>query len=1207
MMSLVPITSILMTMGIINRKCLNFGILYVLNLTVLLMGTSAQYISDNFSSAASANCIKLMTWNASGIMSSGSYLGSVLKRLNIDICGVSEHWLYKKDLHFLDSVNKSYYYSAVSDFDLERPSRRKVGKGGVAILWNRSIDHRVSLLNIDDDRIIGIQYQLSESNFIYIIQVYLPSANHCMAEFEGYLSKVQDLCSMYSEKGTLLIMGDFNAHRNGQSFVKCHDRRSTLLHQLLSNNNFLSVNTLPICTGASSTFVSYSGEYTSMIDHILIPAEKVDLVSVCKILDDAALNVSTHRPILMHINFPYVEQIDFNISFRRSVKWRGIKQDDIIQYRESLENLCSNKTTNNSNTYMNQDIDVLYTDIVNMITSASDKHLPQSKVFKKHLKPYWDQTLKDLHRVMRDKRKVWILDNRPRGIPFTSYMEYKDAKRIFRQYHRKCADNYLKSLNEEIDSAAGLDSQYFWKLVNTRRNSSSANIGAEIRFDNKICRDPQEICGQWGRFFSCLYTAVECESFDALHYNNVTARVDELKGQTITESDVVLVTEQELDDAVRQLSRGKACGEDRIDNEHIIYSGCTFRKTFVTLFNAMLLKSYIPESMKIGILVTLYKGGNKRKDDPNSYRAITLTSSVLKLFERILLKRILTIQRPFNPLQGGFQKSMGCNMTSWLLQESVYYARENGSKLYICFLDAKKAFDKVWHDGLFLKLYEMGMEFYIWKVIVSLHANMSSYVLFRGFKSSVFSVTQGTRQGGVLSTYLFPCFIDDLLNQLCASDKGFSICGINVCCPTVVDDMLLQSLTKLGLQALIDISAIYFHLWRLEYNVLKCAVLVCNESNTEFKRSNRRWTLGDDELMETDKYTHLGIVCNKNMDMKVNIMESSSKIRRIFFGLISSSFCEQDLHPLTLKRIYETVVLPKALYGCELWASMSQTDTLLLERSHRLCLKTIQDIDRKTRTCVALSMIGSSDLKYEIQKRKATLLGQLCRLDPHYTVKRLFLHRVTSYYFFKDLKYGFVLDIFRFLEDYNMEYILTEYLNSGVFPSKYKWKQLVREKLKDKAILSTRLEIIDEGLERFLSIHQEVKPSLFWELCRKYPYMLAACRSVIKLIAILFKRYQPVSICLACGELFVKYVDHCLFWCHANSGARHKMWVGFWHKFGVNVYLRLVSLKHDTLIDVLFGHFDIIAGVLSVTLKDDFYCFVARSIHIQKTVRDSMS
>ena len=176
-------------------------------------------------------------------------------------------------------------------------------------------------------------------------------------------------------------------------------------------------------------------------------------------------------------------------------------------------------------------------------------------------------------------------------------------------------------------------------------------------------------------------------------------------------------------------------------------------------------------------------------------------------------------------------------------------------------------------------MYETGIELYLWKILVSLHAQVSSYVLFKGFRSNVFTVTQGTRQGGVISPHLFLCFINDFLN------KGFSVCGINVCCPTVADDMLLQALTKFGLQALIDICVRYFYRWRLEYDVMKCAVLVCNESDTEFKRLKKRWALGDHELTETDKYTHLGIICNKQMDMKINIMESSSKIGEFSLGL----------------------------------------------------------------------------------------------------------------------------------------------------------------------------------------------------------------------------------------------------------------------------------------------------------------------------------
>ena len=67
-----------------------------------------------------------------------------------------------------------------------------------------------------------------------------------------------------------------------------------------------------------------------MIDHILIQIEKTDLVSMCKVLDDDALNVSTHRPIVMHFELPHVEQIGSKASLRHRVKLRGVSRDMLV-------------------------------------------------------------------------------------------------------------------------------------------------------------------------------------------------------------------------------------------------------------------------------------------------------------------------------------------------------------------------------------------------------------------------------------------------------------------------------------------------------------------------------------------------------------------------------------------------------------------------------------------------------------------------------------------------------------------------------------------------------------------------------------------------------------------------------------------------------------------------------------------------------------
>ena len=66
-------------------------------------------------------------------------------------------------------------------------------------------------------------------------------------------------------------------------------------------------------------------------------------------------------------------------------------------------------------------------------------------------------------------------------------------------------------------------------------------------------------------------------------------------------------------------------------------------------------------------------------------------------------------------------KKTGCNMTSMMFKECCRFAKENHSNLYACFLDVQKAFDKIWHNGLFFKLYQTGKLSNLLRVIINLH------------------------------------------------------------------------------------------------------------------------------------------------------------------------------------------------------------------------------------------------------------------------------------------------------------------------------------------------------------------------------------------------------------------------------------------------------------------------------------------------------
>ena len=154
---------------------------------------------------------------------------------------------------------------AVSDFDLKRPSRRRVGKGGVAILWHKKYDNYVIPLSLDDNRVIGIKFELNRDNSIFLFQVYLPCTNHSIDMFKEYLDRLQNILSLYSEKGTVVLMGDFNAYLPIACFRERADHRSLYFQSFVHDNNMLSLNTSKLCTGANSTFVTYDGRYESLI------------------------------------------------------------------------------------------------------------------------------------------------------------------------------------------------------------------------------------------------------------------------------------------------------------------------------------------------------------------------------------------------------------------------------------------------------------------------------------------------------------------------------------------------------------------------------------------------------------------------------------------------------------------------------------------------------------------------------------------------------------------------------------------------------------------------------------------------------------------------------------------------------------------------------------------------------------------------------
>ena len=143
-----------------------------------------------------------------------------------------------------------------------------------------------------------------------------------------------------------------------------------------------------------------------------------------------------------------------------------------------------------------------------------------------------------------------------------------------------------------------------------------------------------------------------------------------------------------------------------------------------------------------------------------------------------------TTDNPF-----GFKKGHSTDNYIFALNIFIQYYKSYNSPVYSCFLDGSKAFDKVNHWMLFRKLFNRGVPFVLIRVLLYWYRTQTFCIKWGSTTSDFFNVSNGVRQGGILSPYLFIIYIDDLSNMLNSAGIG---CHIHYYCTNHVfyaDDM----------------------------------------------------------------------------------------------------------------------------------------------------------------------------------------------------------------------------------------------------------------------------------------------------------------------------------------------------------------------------------------------------------------------------------
>ena len=174
-----------------------------------------------------------------------------------------------------------------------------------------------------------------------------------------------------------------------------------------------------------------------------------------------------------------------------------------------------------------------------------------------------------------------------------------------------------------------------------------------------------------------------------------------------------------------------------------------------------------------------------------------------------------------NKQQFGFKAGHGCDMSTFVVQESINYLLENENKIVFgCFLDLSKVYDRVNHALLLMKLMERHTPTFIVKFLRNWYKE-DLYVKWKSSKSGFFKTSNGVRQGSVLSPALFNVYVDDLITGLEQSGVGFRINGRCSGGIAYVDDLSLQSTSREGMQRLLEICESFAKDHCLKFNIQK--------------------------------------------------------------------------------------------------------------------------------------------------------------------------------------------------------------------------------------------------------------------------------------------------------------------------------------------------------------------------------------------------
>lgn len=338
------------------------------------------------------------------------------------------------------------------------------------------------------------------------------------------------------------------------------------------------------------------------------------------------------------------------------------------------------------------------------------------------------------------------------------------------------------------------------------------------------------------------------------------------------------------------------------------------------LFRIILDEGNIPPIWKTSFIVPIFKKGDP--SSPGNYRPISLTCTFCRIFERILVKKMVEFLNRinfFNKEQFGFLKKRSTTTQLLTMLEDFYNAIQRGENIDVIYIDFAKAFDTVPIDLLLKKLKNIGFEGKIFQFLKNFLTDRSFRVKIGDTFSDPYQTFSGVPQGSVLGPILFLIFINDLPN--CLHDGiGFKIYADDLKIYVTYKDETRKELLKTALHKI--------EKWSndngLKISSEKSMALYIGKQN-----QNTPYSLCEEIIPREECVKDLGILIDSELSFSQHI-NKVIKSSYLAANQILKIMKTRDLK--TLIFAYKTYVRPLLEYATETWNPHKKSDINRIEK-----------------------------------------------------------------------------------------------------------------------------------------------------------------------------------------------------------------------------------------------------------------------------------